>query len=142
MNENLDEAARITVVFVILYVVTFVNIAVSKKRLLRLAHQEGKVFDRYESSGMQTADRLQGNILEWSPIFLGLVWSLASTSNLSFNCVVASWMYLVARAFYIVLVLNRGVAADGVNSSLWISTTPAYACLLYMMQHAIRFVVL
>lgn len=145
MNQSLDvsdvtKAAQITVVFTMLYTLTFVNGLVSKKRFLRQARRANKKFDRYSSPLMQSADRLQANFLEWSPIFLGLLWSLAATENLSKSSgtVIAAWMYLKFRALYVVLVLRHGMAADGMNRSLWMSTMPAYLCLMFLAQQAIR----
>ena len=137
-NDHFLQAAKLTVVFVLLYALTMVNIVVAKKRLLRQHQQEKKVFDRYQSPQMQTADRLQGNFLEWAPIFLGLLWSLAATSNLSKASLVAAWLYLALRLLYVVLILKHGVATNGANRPLWISTFPSYLCLLYMTQQAIR----
>lgn len=142
VDDFLSQAARITVVFVLLYEVTFANGLITKKRLLQESRQQKKPFDRYKSPHMHTADRLQSNFLEWSPIFLGLLWSLAATSNLSRNSVVAAWVYLGLRALYIVLILRYGVASNGFNKPLWISTFPGYVCLLYMTQQAIRLILL
>lgn len=142
MSDELTQAARLTVVFVLLYEVTFVNGVITKKRLHRIAQQEKKLFDRYNSPEMHNADRLQANFLEWSPVFLGLVWSLAATVNLSKMSIAASWLYLGLRAIYIVLVLQYGVASNGFNQALWVSTFPSYICLVFMTQEAIRFILL
>jgi len=75
---DLLTATRITVVFLMLCSVNFVNILVTKKWLLR---QNREKFDCCTSPSMRTADRLQANFLEWSPIFLGLLWSLAATDK-------------------------------------------------------------
>lgn len=137
-SDHFLPAAKLTVAFILLYELTFVHILVYKKRLLRQHQQQKKPFDRYQSPQMQTADRLQANFLEWAPIFLGLLWSLATTSNLSSHTVVAAWTYLALRLLYIFLVLKNGVASNGMNRALWISTFPSYFCLLFMTQHAVR----
>jgi len=141
-DDDLVAAARLTVVFVLLYASTFVNVLVTKKRLLRQARRDNQAFQRYASPRMHAADRLNGNFLEWSPVFLGLLWSLAATSNLARPSVTAAWAYLGLRALYVALVLRHGVASDGMNKSLWISTMPAYLCLAYMFKEAIRLLLL
>jgi len=134
-NDDLLTAARITVVFLMLYGATFANINMAKKRAAR----QHRNFDRYNNSpSMLVADRLQGNFLEWSPMFLGLLWSLAATSNLSSTAAVAAWIYVALRGFYIVLIRRRGVNSQGRNSQLWISTFPAYVCLLCMLIEALK----
>ena len=140
-DDVLITAARITVVFLTLYSLTFVNVLHTKKRLLRQQRERsGKKFDRYNSPDMHAADRLQSNFLEWCPVFLGLLWSLAATNNLSSSSTVvaAAWIYVALRALYVVLVLRYGVNANGMQQHLWISTFPAYGCLAWMGQHAIR----
>ena len=136
-EENLLRAARLTVAFLFLYMLTFFNILKTKNHLIREASLHGKIFDRYSCPQMQTADRLMGNFLEWSPIYLGLVWSLAATGNWTRMTIAAAWGYIGLRGIYMVLLLQHGVAANGRNKSLWISTFPSYACLLWMMIHAI-----
>ena len=136
-NDSIRKAAQMTVTFCCLYTVTFVNVLIAKKRLLREARLVNAEFDRYTSPGMHSADRLQANFLEWSPIFLGLVWSLGATDNLISVSLVAAWVYLGLRALYIFLVLQHGVSTNGMNRALWISTFPAYACLLCMFVHSI-----
>jgi len=138
-NDDLLTAARITVVYLMLYGTTFANTNLAKKRAAR----QHRNFDRYNnnSPSMLVADRLQGNFLEWSPVFLGLLWSLAATFHLSSTtaAAVAAWIYVALRALYIVLILlRRGVNSQGRNSQLWISTFPAYVCLLCMLIEALK----
>jgi uncharacterized MAPEG superfamily protein len=142
-NADLIKAAQITVVFTALYWLTFINVLVTKRRLLKQARLARKEFDRYTSQQMRNADRLVANFLEWSPIFFGLLWSLAATANLSKSSSVAvAWTYVGMRALYIVLVLMHGVSSDGMNKALWISTTPAYFCLMYLTLQAFRLLLL
>ena len=137
-------AAQITVVFTILYALTFVNGLITKRLLLaretasRQNNDNEKPYDRYTHPDMRNADRLQANFLEWSPIFLGNLWSLAVTGNLTPRCVTASWTYVGLRALYIVLMKRHGVASTGKNTALYPSTMPSYVCLLYLLQHAVR----
>lgn len=137
-DDDIIKAAQMTVVFTALYSMTLVNVVVNKKRCLRQARQAKKTFDRYTSPQMHNSDRLVGNFLEWSPIFMGLLWSLAATANLSSSSVVVAWTYVGLRALYIVLMLRYGVASDGLNKPLWVSTFPAYICLNYLFVQAIR----
>jgi uncharacterized MAPEG superfamily protein len=136
-SDNIKEAARITVGFVALYSVSFWNILITKKRLVRVAKEKGVEFDRYNDPAMHDADRLQANFLEWSPVFLGLVGSLAATENLSPSCVIASRAYLGFRALYTALVLKYGVRRTGFQFHLWIATFPAYASLVWLSHHAV-----
>lgn len=137
-NECIKEAARLTVGFLLVYSISFWNILHKKKQLLADAKQNGKSFDRYKDPRMHDSDRLQANMLEWSPIFLGLIASLAATENLSKSCVIAARTYLGLRGLYTVLVLKYGVHRTGFQFHLWISTFPAYGCLAWLSQHAIR----
>lgn len=140
MSENSDirKAAQITVVFTFLYFLTLVNTVYHKKKYLRQARQANKTFDRYSSPLMHNADRLVGNFLEWSPIFMALLWSLAATSNLSNASTKVAWTYVALRALYIVLEIRYGVASNGLNKPLWVSTFPSYICLNYLLVQAAR----
>lgn len=131
-------AAKITVAFSGLYGLTFVNILISKKRMSQKAKAEGKTFNRYESKDMQTADRLNGNILEWYPVFMGPLWALAFTGLLDDTCVAVAWTYFGLRVLYAGLILKNGVAQSGINRSLWVSTFPGYACLIFLFIKAMR----
>lgn len=137
-NSDIMKAAQITVVLSFLYLLTLVNVLVHKKRGLRQARSANKTFDRYNSPQMHNADRLVGNFLEWSPIFMGLLWPLAVTGNLSSSSVTVSWMYVALRALYMVLEIKYGVASDGLNKPLWVATFPAYICLNYLFVQAFR----
>jgi uncharacterized MAPEG superfamily protein len=142
-TDDLAKAAQITVVFTLLYSLTFVNVLVTKRRLLGQARAAKKKFDRYTSPQMLPADRLQANFLEWSPIFLGLLWSLAATADLSNTvAVTVARIYVGLRALYIVLILRYGVNSNGMNKALWISTFPSYICLMYLGQQAVRLLLL
>jgi uncharacterized MAPEG superfamily protein len=141
LDDDVTKGAQLTVIFTLLYSFTFVNVLVTKKRLLKQCEAAKEQFDRYSSPQMRPADRLQAHFLEWSPMFLGLVWSLAATSNLT-PVLPAAQLYLGLRALYIVLILRFGVATNGLSKPLWASTFPAYACLLYMAQDAIRMLLL
>jgi len=137
-DDGLRKAGQITVAFLTLYWVTFLNILRTKRRLLRQAQATNKTFDRYASPQMRNADRLNANFLEWSPIFLGLLWSLAATASLSRSSVAVAWTYVGLRTLYIVLLITYGVASDGLNKALWVSTAPAYFCLMYLWVQACR----
>mmetsp|Transcript_4818 Transcript_4818/g.12260 ORF Transcript_4818/g.12260 Transcript_4818/m.12260 type:complete len:150 (+) Transcript_4818:218-667(+) len=139
MDDDIRAAARLTVIFCALYGATFANVLRVKKMLFRQAREAGRTFDRYTSLQMRVADRLQANLLEWSPIFLGLVWSLGVVGALDGGGVAlwAAWIYLVLRALHVGLVLHKGVSSSGMNRHLWISTFPAYGCLVVMFISAI-----
>jgi uncharacterized MAPEG superfamily protein len=117
---------------------TIINVVVAKVTLALKAKSEGKSFNRYESKGMQTADRLSGNFLEWYPIFMGPLWALALTDQLSDASIISAWAYVGLRGMYFALMLKHGVCSTGKNRSLWISTFPAYACLAFLHAQAMR----
>jgi MAPEG family len=150
-------AARITIAYSTLYFMTFVNGLVTKKRVAAKYKSQNKTFDRYNSPEMQSADRLTQNFLEWYPVFMAPLWSLALTdqlvvtvarteenndSNNDHNnistCVSISWLYVGLRVWYFYLILKHGVNKSGMNKSLWKSTFPAYFCLAYLHFVAIQ----
>jgi hypothetical protein len=57
----------------------------------------GKSFDRYNSLNMRDADRLTGNFLGWTPLFLGPLWSMAMTETFSDVSQIMAWKYLEPR---------------------------------------------
>jgi uncharacterized MAPEG superfamily protein len=135
-NPLLIDAGRITVAFLTLHFICLLNVLFHKRRCLKQAMAANKVFDRYTSKKMHVPDRMFNNFLEWSPLFLGLLWSLAATENLNPVSFYAAWTYVGVRALYIVLVLHHGVASNGMNKALWIATVPAYFCLICMFCQA------
>ena len=138
-EDDILRAAQISVLYLTLYCVTFVNTLATKRRLLKQASLAKMTFNRYTSPQMHSADRLVGNFTEWSPVFLGLMWSLAATNNLTqSSAAMAAWTYLGLRGLYIVLQLKYGLSPDGVNKMLWISTFPSYLCLLFMWIQALH----
>jgi uncharacterized MAPEG superfamily protein len=126
-------AARITLVYSTIYSVTMVNQVVSKKMLHR---KLGKSFDRYNSLEMRNADRLTGNFLEWTPLFLSPLWSMAMTETFSDVSQTMAWTYLGLRMLYVGLSFKYGVNEQGHNVSLWASTLPSYICLIYLLVAA------
>ena len=137
LADNLRSAGQATVAFLTLYSSTFVMVLMRKKTLFYAAKAAGKRFDRYNSPEMQVVDRLQGNFLEWSPVFLGLLWTLATAGALQGTTLTVAWGYVALRGLYLALILRHGVSANGANKALWPSTFPAYACLLYMLAQAV-----
>ena len=137
-SPDVRKAAQITVVFCMMYGCTFINILINKKRSYHMAMEAKKEYDRYTSPAMRTSDRLQQNLLEWSPIFLGLLWSLALTNSLGATSSYVCWAYIALRALYAVLIFRFGVQSSGMNKALWASTFPAYGCLIFLSTRAIR----
>jgi uncharacterized membrane protein len=132
-SSSITAAARITMVYTGLYTMTMMNQVVTKKRLHR---KLGDKFDRYGSFEMRNADRLTGNFLEWSIVFLGPLWSMAMTDTLSDMSLNTAWAYLGLRLIYVGLSLRYGVNEHGSNKPLWASTLPSYVCLIYMIVAA------
>ena len=129
-NASLLTAAKITVAYTTLYSMTMLNQVVQKKRLLT---KYGKSFDRYSSTEMRDADRLTGNFMEWSLIFLGPLWSLAAMEALSATSILMAWTYVGLRVLYLGLSIQYGVNEQGLNKPLWLSTFPSYICLSYIL---------
>ena len=136
-TDHLRSAGQATTAFLALYSSTFVLVLKCKRTALQNARAAGKRFDRYNSPEMHVVDRLQGNFLEWSPIFLGLLWTLAANGALSGPALAAVWGYVTLRALYVVLILKNGLKDNGMNKPLWISTFPAYGCLSVMFAKAV-----
>lgn len=134
-SKNISTAAQITVVYTTIYSMTVLNQVVHKKRLHR---KLGEKFDRYNSVEMRHADRLTGNFLEWTIVFLGPLWSMAMTDTLSDMSRTMAWTYLGLRMLYVGLSFKHGVNEQGHNVSLWASTFPSYICLLYLLMAAIQ----
>ena len=138
LTENLRSAGQLTVAFLTLYSSTFVIVLARKRTLLKKAKASGTFFDRYKSPEMQVVDRLQGNFLEWSPVFLGLLWTLAAVGALEGSVKTVAWGYVGLRGLYLALILRHGVTANGMNKALWPSTFPAYGCLLFLFTKAVQ----
>eukprot|EP00978_Attheya_sp_CCMP212_P008907 scaffold21007_cov52-Attheya_sp.AAC.1 len=135
-SHDIQNAARITVVFSTLYMLTLVNQILTKKRLFQQFKAQGKTFNRYAAPEMLNADRLVANLLEWSLVFLSPLWSLAATGHLSEAATKIAWTYVGVRGFYCILVTTFGVTQNGYNLPLWAATLPGYFCLLYLAAQA------
>jgi len=123
----------LTVGFSSVYGLSMIHQIIIKKRLILRYKQMGKPFDRYSSSEMRHTDRIAANILEWSPVFLGPIWSLALTERLDDTCVTVAWAYVGLRGLYLCLGAMFGVAKSGRNKALWVATFPSYACLSFLL---------
>jgi hypothetical protein len=143
-------ACRITLAYLLVYIFAIVLQIITKKRLLRLESvKQGaskststKVFDRYQNPGMLNADRAVGNLLEWTPVFWGLLWILvvvddggAHAGHMAHGSTTyyAAWAYVGFRFLYVILAHTGGIASDGKQTGLHASTYPAYACLLILL---------
>jgi hypothetical protein len=141
-NPQLVDVTQITLWYTILYFATLVNQFLHKKYYQRLYRRSGKRLDRYNSQEMQNPDRLTGNFIEWTPVFLSPIWCLSITRTLSSQSIHVSYAYLALRLFYFALSIKYGVSYDGNNKPLWISTFPAYVCLFYLYKEAISNILL
>ena len=136
-QQSILGVARVTVAFISLYIVSMLYQIICKKRLLRKARLKGEPLNRYGHPELHNADRLVANLLEWSPIFLGPLWSLAVTDRLDQSCMHFAWAYVILRGLYICLLIKFGVSRNGNNTQLWISTLPSYGCLLFLWQRSL-----
>lgn len=93
-------------------------------------------YERTKDPAMYPIDRAVGNILEWSPIFLGLFWvSMVITNGAT---VKAGWLYVAARALYPVMAVNKGIGTVGAKAPILIATVPGYVALGMMTTPAIK----
>ena len=132
-------ACHNTAAFTIVYMTALLFQVFTKQYLIQQAKKNNTRFDRYTSVAMRSPDRLVANLIEWSFVFLPLLWTLAMTDKLSSESsvvVMAAWTYVALRALYVVLVARHGVSDTGRNKALWISTYPAYVCLAVMLVKA------
>jgi uncharacterized MAPEG superfamily protein len=137
-NTSLLTAAKITVAYSTIYSLTMLNQVVQKKRLYKKYASKNNSFDRYNSVEMRDADRLTGNFMEWSMVFLGPLWSMAAIEALSDTVVFMAWTYVGLRVLYVVLSIRHGVNSQGLNKPLWLATFPSYPCLAYILFASIR----
>ena len=131
-------AAKVTVGFSSVYGFAMAHQVFAKQRLIRNKKKDGQVLDRYGCPELLSADRLVANILEWSPMFLGPVWSLAAADRLDERCLTFAWGYVGLRAVYLFSVIKRGVASNGLNRHLWGATFPGYACLIFHWKRSLE----
>ena len=138
-SQSILGAARVTVAFTSVYIISMLHQIICKKRLLRKARLKSteSSLNRYGHPELHNADRLVANLLEWSPIFLCPLWCLAVTDRLDQTCLHFSWAYVMLRGLYVCLLIKFGVSRNGNNTQLWISTLPAYACLLFLWQRSL-----
>lgn len=140
MNQLLA-VSRITVGYTLLYSGAMLHQVMTKNLLIaQQQQQQGKTFDRYNSTEMRNADRLLANFMEWLPIFMGPLWALAASDQLTETHVRIAWSYVGTRGLYAALVLAYGVAGNGRNTRLWASTFPGYGCLLYLLYQSVSLV--
>jgi hypothetical protein len=76
---------------------------------------------------MLNADRTVGNLLEWTPVFFGLLWTLVvvdeageQTTLIAYGNTIyyAAWTYVGFRLLYVVLAHTGGISSDGKQTSL------------------------
>mmetsp|Transcript_17490 Transcript_17490/g.37805 ORF Transcript_17490/g.37805 Transcript_17490/m.37805 type:complete len:147 (-) Transcript_17490:1469-1909(-) len=137
-TQALLDAAKLTVSFSSVYGIAMIHQVVVKQRLISQKRKMGQVLDRYDCPDLLSADRLVANILEWSPMFLGPVWSLAAVDRLDERCLQCAWGYVGLRGIYLVLVVKCGVSKEGRNKSLWGSTFPGYLCLTFLWKRSLE----
>jgi hypothetical protein len=152
-------ASQITLTYCGVYSLTIVNQLIQKVSLYAQYKKEGKVFDRYTAIEMRNADRINSNMIEWTPLFLTPLWCLALNSSstnhhhhqdggdgtanttsslLTDTCVTVAWMYVGFRILYFALVCKYGVSSNGRNVPLYGATFPAYGCIVYLTVSAVR----
>eukprot|EP00035_Acanthoeca_spectabilis_P026464 m.462791 g.462791 ORF g.462791 m.462791 type:complete len:148 (-) comp22795_c0_seq1:1368-1811(-) len=132
-------ASRITLSFLLVYLSAIIVQIVTKIRLSKEAQAAGKQFNRYDSPSpaMHAADRAVGNLLEWSPLFLGPLWVLAALSALDGIVLAASWGYVFCRVGYLALATSNGISLAGRQTGLYAATVPGYICLMVVLGKAL-----
>ena len=128
------EAAKITMWYLFVFLVSLVYQTVVKGKLIMQAKKEKKEkdsktsFNRYTDERMIVADRVLGNYLEFMPVFLTLFWVNVAITGES---VWVGWIYVAARLFYPLLAAFGGIRKSGPHPLIFISTFPAYAVLVF-----------
>ena len=135
VNKSMIRASQISISIAAVHGMAMFVQLVRKMRLIR---KHGKSFDRYNSLDMHSIDRMVANLIEWSIIFLPLVWSLGVTGNLDDTATRTSMTYVGLRGFYVALVSTFGVRRNGINVPLWIATFPSYGCLTVLLFKALH----
>ena len=131
-------AAKVTVGFATVYGFAMVHQIVTKQLLARRKRRSGEPFNRYSAPELLNSDRLVANLLEWAPIFLLPLWSLAAVDKLDELCLKIAWAYVGLRGVYLCLVVKYGVAKSGLNTSLWTATFPAYYCVTFLWKRSLE----
>jgi hypothetical protein len=95
-REAFAAATRVTVAFCLLYTGALVYQGTLKIRLKLAAAKRKERFERYGNLQMLVADRVVGNLLEWSVPFLALFWSsMAATGG---GTAWLGWGYVACRS--------------------------------------------
>ena len=136
MAPTLDIATQagpivVTVVYVLVYYGTQINIARLKPKLDREYRERGEKFDRYfgQDRRMLAADRIQLNMLEHMPPFLALMW-LHAVFISPFGATVAGAVMVGARLVYPILM--GGKLGRGIRAKVLLATVPGYLVIAYL----------
>ncbi|HEY7370600.1 MAG TPA: MAPEG family protein [Polyangia bacterium] len=126
----------ITVAYVVLYYLMFVNQLRVRLRLRRAYRARGETFDRYFGADreMLAADRTVGNMLEHMPAFLALLWLNAMFVDPR-SATVAGAVYLGSRIVYPFLMGAR--LGRGVPTRILFATVAGYLVIAYFVVRLI-----
>lgn len=121
----------VTLVYLLLYYVFLLNGLRVKLKMLRECKARGERFDRYngEYPELRASDRIQLNMLEHMPPFLGFLWLHALVVGPT-SAAVLGWIYVAIRASYPFFLGQR--LGRNIPQRLLINTFSGYAVLLVL----------
>lgn len=83
---------------------------------------------------MIPADRLVGNMLEWTVVFLPVWWMAIITTAADSTTVALGWAYIACRVLYMLLVMNGGIYTKNIKPIMFLATVPAYVILTWLAR--------
>lgn len=127
--ETQTPVIAVTLVYLLLYYLFLLYGLQVKLKVLRACKERGERFDRYtgEYPELRASDRIQLNMLEHMPPFLGFLWLHALVVGPD-SAAVLGWIYVAIRASY-PFFLGRRLGRN-IPQRLLLNTFSGYAVLL------------
>lgn len=129
-------AARVTCGFLMLFTAVLLWQGLTRVKRVKTAVAKKESYERAKDKAMYPIDRSVGNLLEWSPIFLGFFWvSMILTDGATET---AGWVYVAARALYPFMAVNKGIGTIGAKAPILVATVPAYIALIVIATPVVK----
>lgn len=131
MNDFVETGSPVilvTLVYLLLYYVFLLHGLRVKLKVLRECREKGERFDRYNGDypELRASDRIQLNMLEHMPPFLGFLWLHALVVGPR-SAAILGWIYVAIRATYPLFLGAR--LGRNIPQRLLINTFSGYAVL-------------
>jgi hypothetical protein len=127
--QDFKQGTLVTLAFCSLYLAALVMQGLTREKYRAQARKKKEKF-LVTDERLYPLNRLVGNLLEWSVVFLPLFWVvLVATQGASLWL---GWVYIAARSWYFVLVCNGAIRTSGPRTIILTATVPAY-CVLYAL---------